>query len=47
MKFSAECTDAGGTKDGTCADGFGVCCISKYGTASNIKRPTIINFMLV
>merc|ERR1711936_286115 len=25
----AECTDAGGKKDGTCADGFGVCCVTK------------------
>lgn len=24
---SAECSAIGGTKDGTCADGFGVCCI--------------------
>jgi len=24
---SAECSSIGGTKDGTCADGFGVCCI--------------------
>ena len=23
----AECSNIGGTKDGTCADGFGVCCI--------------------
>ena len=29
-KSRAECTDAGGKKDGTCADGFGVCCVSKY-----------------
>lgn len=25
----AECTDAGGEEDGTCADGFGVCCVTK------------------
>merc|ERR1711910_159236 len=24
---AAECSNIGGTKDGTCADGFGVCCI--------------------
>jgi len=24
---AAECTNIGGSKDGTCADGFGVCCI--------------------
>merc|ERR1712020_261950 len=24
---AAECENIGGTKDGTCADGFGVCCI--------------------
>ena len=29
-KFSAECEDAGGEEDGECADGFGVCCASKY-----------------
>ena len=29
-KYRAECTDAGGEEDGTCADGFGVCCVSKY-----------------
>ena len=23
----AECSSIGGSKDGTCADGFGVCCI--------------------
>ena len=30
VQFRAECETAGGKKDGTCADGFGVCCVSKY-----------------
>ena len=25
-----ECSARGGTNDGTCASGFGVCCVSKY-----------------
>ena len=25
--YRAECDNMGGTKDGTCADGFGICCI--------------------
>ena len=25
----SECEDKGGTAAGSCADGFGVCCISK------------------
>ena len=28
--FRAECDNISGSKDGTCADGFGVCCIGKY-----------------
>ena len=26
---SNECTEIGGTADGTCASGFGVCCVLK------------------
>ena len=29
LRFSAECDDKGGTKDGSCADGYGVCCTCK------------------
>ena len=25
----AECSNRGGTQDGTCANGYGVCCIGK------------------
>ena len=25
-----ECNQRGGTEDGTCASGFGVCCICKF-----------------
>ena len=34
----AECSAIGGTKDGTCADGFGVCCI---GTTIEIFIDTV------
>jgi len=27
---SEECSDRGGVSDGSCADGYGVCCICKY-----------------
>ena len=30
VQFRAECEAAGGEDDSTCADGFGVCCVSKY-----------------
>ena len=29
LRFSAECEDKGGTKDGSCASGYGVCCTCK------------------
>lgn len=28
--FSEECNDRGGTSSGSCANGFGVCCVSEY-----------------
>ena len=28
--FSTECSSKGGTSSGTCASGFGVCCVCKY-----------------
>ena len=28
--FSEECSSKGGTNDGTCASGFGVCCTCKF-----------------
>ena len=27
---SEECSDRGGVSDGSCADGYGVCCVCKY-----------------
>ena len=30
VQCRAECEAAGGEDDSTCADGFGVCCVSKY-----------------
>ena len=30
LNFSEECSTKGGTNDGTCASGFGVCCICKF-----------------
>ena len=30
LNCSAECEDKGGTKDGDCAQGYGVCCICKW-----------------
>ena len=34
--FRQECDNIGGTQDGTCADGFGVCC-----TGMIFRRATI------
>ena len=34
---SSECTTKGGTSDGTCASGYGVCC-----TCKNLQRPHIV-----
>ena len=28
--FRQECTDKGGTNEGSCASGYGVCCVCKY-----------------
>ena len=28
-----ECADIGGTNSGTCAEGFGICCTSKFSCA--------------
>lgn len=38
-----ECESNGGTKDGTCADGFGVCCIKTIaqGESSNLNQTVI------
>ena len=30
LVFSEECSSLGGTSDGSCASGFGVCCVCKY-----------------
>lgn len=40
----AECEDAGGTTDGECADGFGVCCITKLadGQATSLNQSYIV-----
>lgn len=40
----AECTSAGGKKDGTCADGFGVCCatIISSGGATSLNQSYIV-----
>merc|ERR1712241_642280 len=41
---AAECSNIGGTKDGTCADGFGVCCIVILTTSgSSSVNNTYIN----
>ena len=34
--YRAECDNMGGTKDGTCADGFGICCIGIIYIETNI-----------
>ena len=28
--FREECSDKGGTNDGTCASGYGICCTCKF-----------------
>ena len=28
--YRQECSDKGGTNDGSCAEGYGVCCTCKY-----------------
>ena len=33
--FREECSDKGGTNDGTCASGYGICCTCKF--LNNIK----------
>ena len=30
--FSEECSNKGGTNEGSCASGFGVCCSCKFHT---------------
>ena len=40
--YRAECDNMGGTKDGTCADGFGICCIGIIWIGNN----NIIGFEL-
>ena len=40
-----ECNQRGGTEDGTCASGFGVCCICKFSmltAASNLSAVHVI-----
>jgi len=41
---SAECEEAGGTEDGTCADGFGVCCstILENGASTALNQSYIV-----
>lgn len=40
----AECETAGGKKDGTCADGFGVCCVTKLtvGQTTSLNQSYIV-----
>ena len=33
--FREECSAIGGTNEGSCASGFGVCCVGKKGLACN------------
>jgi len=41
----AECDNMGGTKDGTCADGFGICCIVTLssGQSSSVNNSYIVH----
>lgn len=41
----AECDNMGGTKDGTCADGFGICCIVTLssGESSSVNNSYIVH----
>ena len=32
---SAECSRIGGVEEGTCADGYGVCCVGEYRVLSS------------
>merc|ERR1719429_32784 len=37
---SSECSTRGGTSQGTCAAGFGVCCVFTYSSTSTVTRNT-------
>jgi len=37
---SSECTSRGGTSQGTCAAGFGVCCVFTFSSTSTVTRNT-------
>ena len=47
MYFREECSAKGGTSDGSCASGFGVCCVSKcFKIKDTIAQVTSTHFFL-
>ena len=45
--YRVECDNMGGTKDGTCADGFGICCIGMIWIGNDRMAEIILLFNYV
>ena len=45
--FSEECSNKGGTNEGSCASGFGVCCSCKFNIIPFLLKKLFVDFLAV